>query len=222
MVEFGVSVLKGISGNKRTSNFVLYGWGKRVHLLHSIIDRLPTHVQRQFIIDKYTTMYGATFPCISRSASGESTDSIVYSSLVVVYSSLVVVYFSLVCLHYSNIVGSNIWVVILLFIWLSIHLCIHELCEGSCVHGGSCVKGAVWWDCVGELCGGDGRSCVWWGAVWGHAHQSGIHTHHCLQLSKHNGDSHYPLTKCPPFCPCLPPCPCPKQQPGSPVQSMPT
>ena len=94
MVEFGVSVLKGISGNKHTSHFVLYGRGKGVHLFHSIIDRLPTDDQRQFIIDEYTTMYGNTYPCISRSASGESTDSIV-----VVYSSLVLVYSSLVCLQ---------------------------------------------------------------------------------------------------------------------------
>ena len=94
MVEFGVSVLKGISGNKHTSHFVLYGRGKRVHLFHSIIDRLPTDEQRQFIIDEYTTRYGNTYPCISRSASGESTESIV-----VVYSSLVVVYSSLVCLQ---------------------------------------------------------------------------------------------------------------------------
>ena len=83
MVEFGVSVLKGISGNKHTSHFVLYDWNKRDHLLRSIIGRLPTDEQRQFIIDKYTK-YRDTFPCISRSASGESTNSIV-----VVYSSLV-------------------------------------------------------------------------------------------------------------------------------------
>ena len=92
MVEFGVSVLKGISGNKHTSHFVLYDSGKRVHLFHSIIDGLPTDEQRQFIIDQYTDKYGRTYPCISHSASGESTDSIVCSSLVVVYSSLV-------CLH---------------------------------------------------------------------------------------------------------------------------
>ena len=92
VVEFGVSVLKGISGNKHTAHFVLYGRGKGVHLLHSIIYRLPT--DEQFIIDEYTTKYGHTYPCISRSASGESTDSIV-----VVYSSLVVVYSSLVCLQ---------------------------------------------------------------------------------------------------------------------------
>ena len=69
-------MLKGISGNKHTSHvhLVLYDLG-RVHLLHSIIDRLPTDVQRQFIIDEYTTKYGLTYPCISRSASGESTDS---------------------------------------------------------------------------------------------------------------------------------------------------
>ena len=84
-------MLKGISGNKHTSRFVLYDWGRRVHLLHSIIDRLPIDVQRQFIIDEYTDKYGHPNPCISRSASGESTDSVVfvYSSLVVVYSSLV-------------------------------------------------------------------------------------------------------------------------------------
>ena len=96
MVEFGVSVLKGISGNKHTSHLVLYSWDQRDHLLRSIIGRLPiaTDVQRQFSIDKYTNEHGRTFPCISRCASGESTDSIV-----VVYSSLVVVYSSLVCLQ---------------------------------------------------------------------------------------------------------------------------
>ena len=94
MVEFGVSVLKGISGNKHTSHLVLYDQDRRVHLLHSIVDRLPTDVQRQFIIDQYTNELGDTFPCISRSASGESTDSIA-----VVYVSLVVVYSSLVCLQ---------------------------------------------------------------------------------------------------------------------------
>ena len=89
MVEFGVSVLKGISGNKHTSHFVLYDI-RRDHLLRSVIDRLPTDVQRHFIIDEYTDESGHTYPCISRSASGENTDSIVvYSSLVVVYSSLV-------------------------------------------------------------------------------------------------------------------------------------
>ncbi len=93
MVEFGVSVLKGISGNDSLTRIVLYDKDKRVHLLHSIIDRLPTDVQRQFIIDKCTDECGDTFPCISLSASGESTDSIVvvYTSLVVVYSSLVYV-----------------------------------------------------------------------------------------------------------------------------------
>ena len=93
MVEFGVSVLKVIAGNKHTSHFVLYDQDRRDHLLHSIIDRLPTDEQRQFIIDKYTTCRH-TYPCISRSVSGESTNSIV-----VVYSSLVVVYSSLVCLQ---------------------------------------------------------------------------------------------------------------------------
>ena len=93
MVEFGVSVLKVISGNKHTSHFVLYDCDWRGHLLRSIIGRLPTDEQRQFIIDQYTES-GPTYSCISRSASGESTDSIV-----VVYSSLVVVYSSLVCLQ---------------------------------------------------------------------------------------------------------------------------
>ena len=96
MVEFGVSVLEGISGNKHTKHFVLYDWGKRGHLLRSIIGRLPSDVQRQFTIDKYTNKYGYPFPCISRFASGENTDS-----LVVVYSSLVchqwVPTFELVC-----------------------------------------------------------------------------------------------------------------------------
>ena len=96
MVEFGVSVLKGISGNKHTEHFVLCPDHDKIdHLLHSIIDRLPTDEQRQFIIDKYTKS-GRTYPCISRSASGESTNSIV-----VVYSSLVVVYSSLVCLQWQ-------------------------------------------------------------------------------------------------------------------------
>ena len=94
MVEFGVSVLNGISGNKHTTHFVLYDKDRRDHLLHSIIGRLPTDEQRQFIIEEYTTMYDNTYPCISHSASGESTDSIV-----VVYSSLVLVYSSLVCLQ---------------------------------------------------------------------------------------------------------------------------
>ena len=94
MVEFGVSVLKGISGNKHTAHFVLHDQRRRVHLFHSIIDKLPTDVQRQFIIGKYPDEVGDTYPCISRSASGESTNSIV-----VVYSSLVVVYSSLVCLQ---------------------------------------------------------------------------------------------------------------------------
>ena len=99
MVEFGVSVLKGISGNNNLTHFVLYDCDKRDHLLRSIIGRLPTDVQRQFIIDKYTDEVGDTYPSISRSASGESTNSIV-----VVYSSLVVVYSSLVCLqeHYCS------------------------------------------------------------------------------------------------------------------------
>ena len=93
-MEFGVSVLKGISGNKHTTHFVLYNQDRRDHLLRSIISRLPTDVQSQFITDEYTDVYGLAYPCISRSASGESIDSIV-----VVYSSLVVVYSNLVCLQ---------------------------------------------------------------------------------------------------------------------------
>ena len=101
-----MSVLKGISGHNNLTCFVLYNQSRRemrqderVHLLHSIIGRLPSDVQ--FIIKEYTDESGHTYPCISRSASGESTDSIVvvYSSLVVVYFSLVVVYSSLVCLQ---------------------------------------------------------------------------------------------------------------------------
>ena len=87
-------MLKVIAGNKHASHFVLYDGDKRDHLLHSIIGGLPTDVQRHFIIDEYTDKYGHSYPCISRSASGESTNSIV-----VVYSSLVVVYSSLVCLQ---------------------------------------------------------------------------------------------------------------------------
>ena len=68
-------MLKGISGNKHTTHVVLYDTGERVYFLHSIIDRLPTDVQRQFIIVHYTRESGFAFPCISRSASGESTDS---------------------------------------------------------------------------------------------------------------------------------------------------
>ena len=68
-------MLKGISGNKHRLHFVLYDKDRRVHLLHSIIDRLPTDVERHFIIDEYSEEYGVTYPCISRSASGESTDS---------------------------------------------------------------------------------------------------------------------------------------------------
>ena len=74
MVEFGVSVLKGVSGSKHTTHFVLYDPLGR-DPLHSIIDRLPTDAQRHFIIDEYTNECGDTLPCISRSASGESTDS---------------------------------------------------------------------------------------------------------------------------------------------------
>ena len=103
-MEFGVSVLKSVSGNKHTTHFVLYNLDRKYHPLRSIINRLPTDAQRHFIIDVYIYKKygdGATYPCISRSASGESTDSsvVVYSSLVVVYSNLVVVYSSLECLQ---------------------------------------------------------------------------------------------------------------------------
>ena len=87
-------MLKGISGNNNLTHFVLYDWDEREHPLLSIIDRLPTDMQRHFIIDEYTDEDGFTYPCLSRSASGESTVSVV-----VVYSSLVVVYSSLVCLQ---------------------------------------------------------------------------------------------------------------------------
>ena len=93
--EFGVSVVKGISGNNKLTHFVLYDLKGRLRLLSSIIGKLPTDVRRQFIIDKcyyMTDKYGNPYHCISRSASGESTN------IVVVYSSLVVVYSSLVCL----------------------------------------------------------------------------------------------------------------------------
>ena len=68
-------MLKVISGNKHRLHFVLYDLDERVHLLHSIINRLPTNVERQFIIDEYTVGSGLASPCISRSASGENTDS---------------------------------------------------------------------------------------------------------------------------------------------------
>ena len=93
MVEFGVSVLKGISGKNNLTQFVLYDLTKGDVLLPFIIGMLPTDVQRQFIITEYADLHGP-YPCISRSASGESTDSVVF-----VYYSLVVVYSSLVCLQ---------------------------------------------------------------------------------------------------------------------------
>ena len=112
-MQIAASVLKGISGNKHTAHFVLYDQRRRDHLLHSIINRLPTDMQRQFIIDKYTDEFGRTFPCITLSPSGQSTDSIVvvvYSSLVVVYSSHVppiaivwVPTFELVCFSSSGL-----------------------------------------------------------------------------------------------------------------------
>ena len=65
-----------------------------VDVFHQCFYSVPTDIGRQFIIDKYTDGDADTHSCISRSASGESTDS-----TVVVYSSLVVVYSSLVCLQ---------------------------------------------------------------------------------------------------------------------------
>ena len=50
--------------------------------------------------------------------------------------------------------------------------CGWELCVGSC--GGSCVGRAVWWDYVGELCVGAGRSCV----CMGGGCVGGMHTSH--------------------------------------------
>ena len=106
MVEFGVSVLKGISGNKHTAHFVLYNQDRRAQPLRSIIARLPTDVQRQFIIDKYPKSE-PPYPCIRPSASGESTNSVVvvYSSLVVVYSTLTrrSFGFSLTCVHVGEL-----------------------------------------------------------------------------------------------------------------------
>ena len=54
-------MLKGISENKHTEHFVQYDCNERVHLLRSIIGRLPTEVQRQFIIDEYTNEHGHTY-----------------------------------------------------------------------------------------------------------------------------------------------------------------
>ena len=110
MVEFGVSVLKGISGNKHTEHFVLYDQSRRDQPLRSIIARLPTDVQRQFIIDKYPKSE-PPYPCIRPSASGESTNSVVvvYSSLVVVYSTLTrrSFGFSLTCVHVGELWGGG-------------------------------------------------------------------------------------------------------------------
>ena len=75
LVQIAASVLKGISGNKHTAHFVLYDQRRRDHLLHSIINRLPTDMQRQFIIDEYADKFRVTYPYIRRSVSGESTDS---------------------------------------------------------------------------------------------------------------------------------------------------
>ena len=118
----------------------------------------------------------------------------------------------------------------LLFIWLNIHLCIHELCEGSCVEG--VVWGAVWGELWGEVCGGScgGLLCqelrgeLHGELCGGHLHQSpdgpGIHTP-CLQYSQHKGDSLLPSHELPPVQ-LLHHCPHPQQQLGSPLQSVPT
>ena len=129
----------------------------------------------------------------------------------------------------------------LLFIWLNIHWCGHvggswvgelcgelcggswgelcgvgELCKGNCV--GSYVGqwvglrgGAVWvggWCCARELCVGASTPVTRWS---GHTHTIASST------PSTRGIPHYPLTHpAPPFCPC------PQQQPGSPLQSVPT
>ena len=83
-VRFGVSVLNGISANRHIVDFVLYK-AEGDDILHSILETLPTDVSRRF-----TTGVYCSYPCITLSPSGESTDSIVvvaYSSLVVVYSA---------------------------------------------------------------------------------------------------------------------------------------
>ena len=70
-VEFGVSVVKGMSGNEHATDFVLYDWSKRVDVLRNILGRLSTDVQSQFSTGRYTDGYGDTYPCIHLSASGE-------------------------------------------------------------------------------------------------------------------------------------------------------
>ena len=98
-MRFGVSVLNGISTNKHIMDFNLYSeWVLCVrgdHVLHSILETLPTDVSRRFTTGVYRSRKGFNCPynrcpCITLSTSGESTDSIVvvaYSSLVVVYSA---------------------------------------------------------------------------------------------------------------------------------------
>ena len=92
-MRFGVSVLNGISTDKHIMDFNLYSeWVLCVggdHVLHSILETLPTDVSRRFTTGVYNSS-GVNFPCITLSPSGESTDSIVvvaYSSLVVVHSA---------------------------------------------------------------------------------------------------------------------------------------
>ena len=108
-----------------------------------------------------------------------------------------------------------------LHIWLIINLCVH-VCVGSCVWGAMC-GGAV----CGEL-------CVWgavcWGAVWGGAvcpiTRRSTHTHTIASstLSKRR-IPHFTLSNlvhCLLLVPLPRPCPHPQQQPGSPLQSVPT
>ena len=156
-MRFGVSVINGISANKHIMDFVLYKkkgdlyseWVLCVggdHVLHSILEALPTDVSRRFT----TGVYG-TYPCITLSPSGESTDSIV----VVAYSSLVVVYSGLVCHQYIE--NSNVVVPTFELLcsssgltFTSVYLCVvwRTVWEELCV--GGAVGGAVW----GELCVG--------------------------------------------------------------------
>ena len=92
-MRFGVSVLNGISANKHIMDFNLYKV-RGDHVLHSILETLPTDVSRRFNTGVYNRSgHGNNCPCITLSPSGESTDSVV----VVAYSSLVVVYSGLVC-----------------------------------------------------------------------------------------------------------------------------
>ena len=70
-MEFGVSALKGISGNDHVVDFVLYDYDKSDQVLQSILGRLSTDVQSQFTTGEYTREDGDTYPCIRFSPSGE-------------------------------------------------------------------------------------------------------------------------------------------------------